>query len=197
MQIDARGQVTHIATAGREPIVATRDHYWGIWHQHVWRLDPSRPTTWKDMGPGVDLAPMYSSDAVWVSESDRCAVLHDAQSFARLWDACDGTQAVQWPSPDGRYGVRTSADGSELDVVEARTGRIAMRVDASPDTVTLGGTASWLGGTSIWSGDVFWFTAGNEDKGIDPTGFACDVQRHECGSVDLPGPLWWGTPLAR
>ncbi|MGY2875730.1 hypothetical protein ACVW00_002920 [Marmoricola sp. URHA0025 HA25] len=176
-----------------DDIEATAGYYWAVWNHRIWRLDPADVAAgWNDLGPGDSMSALYASRAVWVQVSGECWDLHDEASYKVLWQGCAG-QVVDYASPDGRYALRTgdarpSDDGSLLQVVEARTGRVVLQADAGAGrTVVVGDPGTWAGDVVIARLDA------DSEDGREAV--ACDVAELSCGKVSFPDNVfWWGTP---
>lgn len=190
------GKIADVALPAANPVdvEATQGYYWSVWRHRIWRLDPDDVAAgWTDQGPGDSMSALYAARAVWIQTSATCWDLHDEASYAVLWQGCTG-EVVHDASPDGRYALRVgdarpSDDGSLLEVVEARTGRLVLQVDAGA------GRTITVGDPGTWSGDVVLLRVG-DDTGKRQQSFACDVTGHRCWRVGYPdNVMWWGTPL--
>lgn len=190
--VGRHGRVSRMSTDGRRNIGATASAWWGSRHGRIWRLDAAHPGAgWVAMGPGHDPQPVYASDAVWVTRRS-CGSLHDARTWQVLWRSCSknpvGVDGAS--SQDGTYAVTQSSD-RRLEVVEERTGRRVLTIDAGP------GRGAYPVSATPWSGDVLLLVIAEHPNGADTAvgHAACDVVERRCWQVGLPaGASWIGPP---
>lgn len=187
------GRVSEGSIPGPAMQTATRDYFWRLWQGRVWRLDPDHPSRgWTAMGRGQQPLAVYDADAVWVVGA-RCNVLHDADTYRELWRVCgwDRPNPFTETSPDGRYALVYQHRSRYLQVIEARTGDLALTIDAGP------GRQVHAAFSSSWSGDDVLLTIGDKKNGRHHVADAsCDVSRATCWQIELPSDARWiGPPL--